>query len=223
MGFSAEDLIAAAKKNRADLVIFSNPNNPTGSILTREEVIRIVETLDCLVVADEAYMDFADESVLDLAGSYPNLIVLRTLSKAMGVAGARLGFAVSTPKLSLAMKKVRDAYNVSAIDQAIGNTLLAHPEQREMTLKETARIMKMLQERLQDISNRATTKMTIYPSHANFVLMRLENAHALMDYLHDRDISLRAVGNDMVRISASEEKITNVVLDELDKFLTGGK
>ena len=222
MGFSADDLIAAAQKNRADLVIFSNPNNPSGSILTRDEVIKIVEALDCLVVADEAYMDFADESVLDLAGSYPNLIVLRTLSKAMGVAGARLGFAISTPELSLAMRKVRDAYNVSAIDQAVGITLLAHPEQGELTLKETARIMKILQDRLQDISIRATTKMKVYPSHANFVLMRIENANALMQYLHDRDISLRAVGNDMVRISAADGKILNVVLNELDAFMTGG-
>jgi histidinol-phosphate aminotransferase len=127
MGITADDLITAAKSNDADMVIFSNPNNPSGSIISRSDVIKLVETLNCLVVADEAYMDFADESVLDLATKYPNLVVLRTLSKAMGVAGARLGFAVSNPKLAEAMRKVRDAYNVSAVDQEVGKHCLGTP------------------------------------------------------------------------------------------------
>ena len=89
-------------------MIFSNPNNPSGSQLSRAEVIRLIESVDCLVVVvDEAYMDFSDQSVLDLAGKYENLIVLRTLSKAMGLAGARMGFAVSDPALTFALRSVR--------------------------------------------------------------------------------------------------------------------
>lgn len=220
MSFTADMLIQGAKSNNADLVIFSNPNNPSGSQLSRSEVIRIIESLDCLVVVDEAYMDFSDQTVLDLAGKYNNLIVLRTLSKAMGAAGARTGFAISTPELTYAMRSVRDAYNVSAADQLLATILLRHPEQRMNTLIETKRLMEIMQCRLNDIAKRSTQKMIVYPSVVNFVLIWLQDAAAIDKAMHEKGISLRLFDEHLLRISVAKEAVLTEVLNNLETLLT---
>ncbi|HWP51600.1 MAG TPA: aminotransferase class I/II-fold pyridoxal phosphate-dependent enzyme [Clostridia bacterium] len=220
MTFTADMLIEGANLHNADLVIFSNPNNPSGAQLLREEVIRLIESVDCLVVVDEAYMDFSDQSVLDLAGKYENLIVLRTLSKAMGAAGIRTGFAISTPKLTYALRSVRDAYNVSSVDQLIATILLEHPEYRQTTLAEIQRLMVVMKNRLNEIAGRAKRKMIVYPSVVNFVLLWLEDAKAVSDVLHEKNISLRQFDDHLIRISVVREDILNRVLDELEDILT---
>jgi histidinol-phosphate aminotransferase len=221
MTFTADMLIEGAKANNADLVIFSNPNNPGGSQLERSEVIRIIESLDCLVVVDEAYMDFSDQSVLDLAGKYENLIVLRTLSKAMGAAGARMGFAVSTPELTYAMCCVRDAYNVSAVDQAVATILLCHPEYKSQALAEILRLMDILKKRLYEIEAKAGGKMKVYPSVVNFVLVWLEDAASVNEKLHAKDISLRFFDEHLMRVSVGDEKTLELVLNELETAILG--
>ena len=220
MTFTADMLIDGAKEHNADLVIFSNPNNPSGSQLERQEVIHVIEALDCLVVVDEAYMDFSDQSVLDLAGKYNNLIVLRTLSKAMGAAGARVGFAVSTPELTYAMRSVRDAYNVSALDQAAATILLGHPEYREHTLYEIKRLMELMKNRLDRIAKRSGGSMKIYPSVVNFVLMWMQDAQSVCDELHKKDISLRLLDKHLLRISVADEPTLCMVLDQLEDIVT---
>ncbi len=220
MTFTADMLIEGARAHNADLVIFSNPNNPSGAQLPRAQVIRLIESVDCLVVVDEAYMDFSDQSVLDLAGRYENLIVLRTLSKAMGAAGIRTGFAVSTPKLTYALRSVRDAYNVSSVDQMIATILLEHPEYRQATLAEIGRMMAIMKSRLAEIAERSKQKMIIYPSVVNFVLLWLEDAGAVSDALHQEDISLRQFDEHLIRISVAREDILNRVLDALETILT---
>lgn len=220
MTFTADMIIDGAKQNNADLVIFSNPNNPSGSQLERGEVIRIIESLDCLVAVDEAYMDFSDQSVLDLAGKYDNLIVLRTLSKAMGAAGARLGFAVSNKRLSYAMRSVRDAYNISSIDQAVGRILLSHPEHREKTLAEIKRLMGIMKKRLEGIAERSKQSMTVYPSVTNFILIRLEDTAPVAEAMHRKGISLRVFNKNLLRISVEREAVMLMVLDELEAILT---
>lgn len=220
MTFTADMLIEGAKAHDADLVIFSNPNNPSGSQLTREEVVRLIESVDCLVVVDEAYMDFSDQSILDLAGKYENLIVLRTLSKAMGAAGIRTGFAISTPKLTYALRSVRDAYNVSAVDQVIATILLGHPEYRQATLAEIHRLMAMMKTRLCDIAGRSKQKMIVYPSVVNFVLLWLEDAKGVSGALHQKNISLRQFDEHLIRISVAKEDILNHVLVEMEAILT---
>lgn len=216
--FSVDDLLAGARQHDADLILFSNPNNPSGREIPRAEVIRLIETADCLVVVDEAYMDFSDQSVLDLAGRYENLIVLRTLSKAMGLAGARVGFAVSNPSLTYAMRSVRDAYNVSAADQAIATVLLSHPEHRTHTLEETARLMRLLKEGLDAIVANHPEQMVVYPTVTNFVLISVPDADKVMGAMHAAKISLRQLDHKLIRISAAPEETQKQVLRLLEAY-----
>ena len=93
----------------------------------REDVLHIIESTDALVVIDEAYMDFSDQSVMKVAEKYDNLIILKTCSKAWGMAAIRLGFAVSSKKIIRALHCVRSPYNVNALTQAAGCVIFFKP------------------------------------------------------------------------------------------------
>ena len=126
--FDAASALAASEKVR--MVIFSNPCNPTGRVYDRAAILKFVQSLPCLCVVDEAYMDFSPEnsSVLDQCGKIPNLIVLKTLSK-MGLAALRVGFAVSGREIAAAIRKVKSPYNVNSLSQALAcEALRSFPE-----------------------------------------------------------------------------------------------
>ena len=123
--FSAQALAEALTQSGARVVIFSNPCNPTGEGLSRAGLLELVrQRPDVLFIVDEAYMDFSDQSLLADAPSLPNLIVLRTLSKAWGAAGVRLGFAACCPQLLGALNTARSPYNLSSLSQLLGRLLL---------------------------------------------------------------------------------------------------
>ena len=146
-------LAAFAKEKQAGALIFSNPCNPTSLTLPRQEVQRILQALpDTLVVVDEAYMEFSpDESMLGLVGEYDNLIVLKTCSKALGLAGIRLGFAVSGEPVTRALQAVKSPYNVNALSQAVGKAVLESSQLCDFCTRALIDSRRFLQKRLEDL------------------------------------------------------------------------
>lgn len=147
--FDVEDFIQFAKDNNAGLVLFSNPNNPTGHQLDRDTLLDMAKKLDPAVLAvDEAYMDFSDQSLLDQVQSLTNVIVTRTLSKAWGLAGIRCGFLVANPEMVKKLANWRVVYSVSTLDQIAARAGLSHPEVKEdyvaLIQKEAERIAGVL-------------------------------------------------------------------------------
>lgn len=125
---SAEALLAAANAYEVQMILFSNPCNPTSLGVPRAMIEHILAGYNGYLVIDEAYMDFWTESVLDLVEQHPRLIVLRTASKALGMAGLRLGFAVMEKRLAAAVQKDKSPYNVSLLSQRIGAAVYSEPE-----------------------------------------------------------------------------------------------
>ena len=124
-----EVLVELARKEGCRGLIFSNPCNPTSRGLRKGQIRMLLKALpDMLVILDEAYMDFWNQSLLGEIGEYDNLIILRTASKAMGGAGIRLGFAVGQQKLTKALQAAKSPYNVSSITQAAGTAIFKHPD-----------------------------------------------------------------------------------------------
>ena len=122
-------LIDLAIREDCKGLIFSNPCNPTSQGVRKMPLRTLIKALpDVLVVVDEAYMDFWNQSLINEAAEYDNLIVLRTASKALGAAAIRLGFAVSNKKLTKALRALKAPYNVSALTQAAGQALFKHPD-----------------------------------------------------------------------------------------------
>ena len=112
-----EDLINAARINMASVIVFSNPNNPTGKGFLKSDVEQLVKTFWGTVIVDEAYMDFYNQSVSDLISKYDNLLITKTCSKALGLAGIRVGFLGSESNNIDKIEQVRSPYNVNSLTQ----------------------------------------------------------------------------------------------------------
>lgn len=159
------DLLASyAWENRAGLMLLSNPNNPTGHLLTREEVCELARRLYPIVLAmDEAYMDFDDQSALELIDSTPNLVVTRTLSKAWGAAGIRVGFLISQASLIARLADYRIVYSVSTLDQLAARAVLAYPDAAAENIQRVRGERARLQQALA-----AFPELKTGPFHGNF-------------------------------------------------------
>lgn len=180
-----EGFISMANEEKVKIVFLSNPNNPTGGIIPRECIIRIIEGCKCVVVIDEAYFEFYGKSVTDLIEEYENLIVLRTCSK-FGLAAVRIGFLITGSVLMGELKKVKPPYNVNAISQKITSIIL---EESDLIYKNVESILIEKKYLLQELSKIPTIK--IYTSEANFILIQPKNAKKTKEKLLDCSINVR--------------------------------
>jgi len=150
----------------AKLVYLPSPNAPTGVLHPLEEVDRLCETTEGVVVLDEAYVDFAREHGLGLLAKYANLIVLRTLSKSYSLAGLRVGFAIARPEVIAGLMKVKDSYNMSLLSQAAAVAALEDRAYSE------ACVRRVVEQRGALAGALAALGFTVVPSEANFVFVK---------------------------------------------------
>ncbi len=206
-------VIARAREEKARMVIFSNPCNPTGQGLDRAAVRKIIRSTEALVVLDEAYMDFWDASLLQEVEEYDNLLILRTCSKAFGMAGLRLGFAVGAPKLIRAVLAAKSPYNVNSISQAIGAYLL---QDRAWLADCTQRIRQAknaLYTRLCEVASQYPGAIVPVDTVTNFILVRTALAEQLFAGLKQQGILVRKMSGALLRITAGSEE-ENVAVAE---------
>ncbi len=211
-------LIAACQQ--ANAVVFSNPCNPTSLGLPRTDVIRLIESApNCLIIVDEAYMDFWDESVMDLVNKYENLIVLRTCSKAIGLAAARMGFAVMDKYKTSLLRAAKSPYNCDAISQKICAAVL-----REQTLLrhccdeiivQTQRLYTAINELVQRYPDLLEM---VYPPRTNFVFVKTAYAREIYEQLQTAGIAVRCFPNGL-RICAGTRREHTLLLTELENIL----
>lgn len=168
------------------LIWICSPNNPTGNAFPKEDIIRIAEAFDGIVVVDEAYGDFSEKgSMLAEIEAHPNVIVLRTFSKAWGMAGMRCGMAFAVPEIIEYFDRVKYPYNMSSIIQ---EELLRRIE--EGTGNHIPEIISE-RSRLAAAISEAGCVEEIYPSDANFLLVKVTDANAIYDYLISNGVIVR--------------------------------
>ena len=165
-------VLAAIEREAPALIFLAYPNNPTGNLFPLADIGRIVRAAPGLVVIDEAYHPFAQVSFADRLEEFPNAIVMRTLSK-LGLAGIRLGYAFGDPAWIAEFDKARPPYNLNSLTQAIALTVLKHTE----VLADQASMLRAgrdaLSERLRQLPH-----VQVFPSAANFLLVRVPDANA---------------------------------------------
>ena len=213
-----DDVIDLANKEKVRIVIFSNPCNPTSRVIKKDDVRKLIKSTDALVVLDEAYMDFADESLLNEFNDYDNLIVLKTCSKALGSAGLRLGFAVANKTLTNVIRAVKSPYNVNVVSQALGEVLFSHPDYIDSSIKKVVESKKELFFALTEIKNDKIKR--IYDSHTNFVFMKVENAKQVFEEMKNKGIIIRNMG-DYLRITAGTDYENKKTVATLKEILEG--
>jgi histidinol-phosphate aminotransferase len=183
--------VKAAK--RSDLIYICSPNNPTGNQLDRREMIEVVDSLeDRLVLIDEAYVDFADYSLSGEAIKRNNVIVLRTLSKAFGLAGARVGYIVSNRKFVKIFRSIiQSPYPISTLSLAIASGVLADVDQVKQTIKSVRSERERVFARLSKIDG-----IKIFRSDANFIFIEAgKNYQAISKILTSNGILVKLLGN----------------------------
>ena len=181
-------MILEAVTPKTKIIFLCSPNNPTGNSFTTESVTTILENFNGFVVIDEAYIDFSDKaSWLAKLDQYPNLIITQTLSKAYGLSGIRLGICYGSPEVIAVLNKIKPPYNVNELTQQ--RTLERLQNQAKIDNEITSIIAQ--RESLLKVLNEVSFVEKIYPSEANFILAKVDNANKRYDELIAKGIVIR--------------------------------
>ena len=180
--------IEAAIDDQTKMIFLCSPNNPTGNSLQREDIEVILNNYFGLVVIDEAYINFSrHRSFIQELAEYPNLVILQTLSKAWGLAALRIGMAFASGAIVDVMNKVKPPYNINQPSQELALKALDEVDQVNETIRQIVQERETLETRLSEIP----FVEEIYPSDANFLLVRVKDARAVYEALLQQGIVVR--------------------------------
>jgi histidinol-phosphate aminotransferase len=220
--FDVDRLIEAAQRERARIVVLNSPNNPTGSILPDGAVERILEQTEALVLCDEAYQEFGGPTGIPLLERSSRVVVLRTFSKAMGLAGLRFGVALAHPAVAREIAKGKLPYNVNVITLAAAQTALRHISTLAAMTREVVATRERFLARL-----RVVPGIRVFPTAANFVLIRCLALPAVQVFnrLYDdygilvRDVSSAPGLAECLRISIGTDEDMDAVIVALRQIV----
>lgn len=203
------------------ILFLCNPNNPTGNSFPMSEIESIVKSSQMVVAIDEAYWDFAENNAFYMLKKYPHVIIMRTFSKSYGLAGVRVGYAVTSPELAYEINKVRDAFNMNSLSLTVAQVALENQEYRqdiiEYTMKERNRLFEGLL-RIKGIEP--------FRSDTNFILFRTEKpAETVMEGLKSRSgIGIRSYSHkpslkNCLRVSVGTPEENSLFLEEIRRIM----
>jgi len=216
-------MIDAIKKHSPAIIFLAYPNNPTGNLFVEEEIEEILNHASGFVVVDEAYAPFADASFLNKIKQYPNLLVMRTVSK-LGLAGIRLGFIVGNQEIIEQLNKIRLPYNINSLTQLTAEFALEHQtlfdEQTQQICKDRSIVLEQLN---------SFIKIKAYDSSANFILFRTpeKQATVIFNGLKDRGVLIKNLSSqggvlaDCLRVTIGKPEENKVFIDAISEILNG--
>ena len=215
-------LIKAANDSNASIVIFSNPCNPTGTGVRKEEVLRLIESVSALVIVDEAYMDFWDQSILDSVSAFDHALVLKTCSKAVGFAAMRVGFAVGCDRLTEAIRKVKSPYNLNTLSQKFASYILSDKKELRKRTEYIIENARNLEKKLIELQNLYPDFFQVQKSCANFNFLKTTFSERIWNGLKNRGILVRRFQNGL-RITTGSEQENEMLLKAFEQVLEGLK
>jgi histidinol-phosphate aminotransferase len=202
------------------IIFFCSPNNPTGNSLDREDIEMVLNNFDGIVVVDEAYINYSrNRSFTTELKDYPNLVVMQTFSKAWGLAALRRGMNFASKEIIDVLNKIKPPYNINQATQELGLKALDHLEDVNAMIKETVKEREALVKELVQLS----LVQEVFPSDANFILVRMQNATAVYDYLKDKGIIVRNRSNvilcdDCLRITIGTPEQDQQLIEALKSY-----
>jgi len=218
--FSVDEYLRMTEDPNCKLAILCNPNNPTGNLIPDKKIIHILDNCNKLVLLDETYFEFSGSSFMDLLKEYPNLIIVRSFSKAFSGAGLRFGYLVTSEENAIELNKVMTAFHSSLMIQAFALTML---QNKELFLHHTLNVV-MLRDWLHQ-QMKLIPKLTVYPSHTNFLIFTIgDKTPALFEFLTEREIAVRPVWNhpllkNHLRVSIGTPEQNQLFLQTVKEFL----
>lgn len=219
-GLDKEATIKAIKENTPKLTFICSPNNPTGNAMKISDIKEIADANPGITVVDEAYFDFSDEeSAVSLIDENERVVVLRTLSKAWGLAGARIGMCIASNEIHNALLATKYPYNVSLLTQNCAEKALSKKDSVNETIKEIRDERKRVSEELLKFS----FVEKIFRSDSNFILVRVNDANNLYKYLQKNGVIVRNRDKEVnckqcLRITIGSKLENNELLSALEKY-----
>lgn len=210
-------MLQAIKEHNPKLIFIAYPNNPTGNTFDRKAIEVIIQSTDAMVVLDEAYYAYAGDSFINDIAKYPNLIVLRTVSK-IGFAGLRLGLLVGAEETVAELDKLRLPYNINTLTQVSANFLLKEEEEINKNADIIINQRQVLLRALKEISG-----LTVYPSQANFILFKAPRAQMLFDYLKENGVLIKNLSSapkltDCLRVTVGDSDQNQLFMQIVRQF-----
>ncbi len=203
------------------LIWICSPNNPTGNSINRNDIETILNNFNGIVVIDEAYINFSKQrSFIQELSDYPNLVVLQTLSKAWGLAALRLGMAFASADIIEIMNKVKPPYNINQATQELVVKALEEVGQ----VNDMITLLVDMRDALKAVFEQIPIVEKVYPSDANFLLVKVKDARKLYEYLLTRGIVVRDRSNvllcdDCLRVTVGTEKENTLLIDAIADYL----
>ncbi len=201
-------------RTQPKLIFIAYPNNPTGNAFDRESIHAIIKESEALIVVDEAYYAYSEDSFLNEVSNYPNLVLLRTISK-VGFAGLRLGLLIGSQDTIRELDKLRLPYNINSLTQASANFLLKEKEQ----IVANADIIIDERQRLFDELS-IMTSVKVFPSQANFLLIEVDDAKSLFEFLKANGILVKSFAmhpqlSNCIRVTVGDPSENNEFLEQI--------
>lgn len=217
--YSKEKIIEAYDNEIPKIIYICNPNNPTGNLMNVDDILEVVRYCQrSIVIVDEAYAEFCDTTVIPYVSEYQNLLVMKTFSKAYGLAGIRCGYSISSKSLANAINLARPPYNISSLSQFAAQLVLMEKEQIIKNIKF------LVEQREWMIGELAKIKgLEVYSSFSNFILVKVHNCKEVNKKLCEKGIFVRSFGSaplleDCLRISIGTQEQNTIFLDELSSI-----
>jgi len=212
--------LASVASSSSKLLFICSPNNPSGNLISRPAVETMLKSFQGITVIDEAYIDFAeDPGWADRLSEYPSLVILQTFSKAWGLANVRLGMAYADPEIIRILSRIKYPYNVNGLTQHL---VLETLERRDLMLKNVETLKREREKLARSLSEYRFVRK-IYPSDANFLLLQVDDADAVYEFLMQQQIIVRNRSGQLhcdscLRITVGTEEENQAVLDILDGY-----
>jgi len=176
------------------LLFIGYPNNPTGNCFNEDDIIKVLEAGKGLIIIDEAYFEFSGRTFLPYLDEFENMVILRTFSKALGLAGARVGYMIARPEFAAQIMKIKLPYNVNTLSQAVALTALRAKEKYAEFVKGIVEERKRLYNALKEMEG-----LEVYPSDANFLLVRVRDGEGVWRRLLDKGVRVRKFSDEVLR------------------------
>ena len=201
------------------IIFITNPNNPTGNCFNEDSIIEIIESFNGIVFIDEAYIDYSNNSLISKVNMYQNLIISQTFSKALGLAGIRLGVGYSNSNLISYLKKVKPPYNINLLTEKKAIENISSTYLDNLQIKETILERNKLEKKLENLP----FVKKVYPSDSNFLLVKVVNANNVYKYLIDNGIVVRNRSQikgceECLRITVGTPKQNNLLINVLKRI-----
>lgn len=202
------------------IMFLCSPNNPTGNLISTEEVKEILSFYTGILVIDEAYIEFAglDNSFQDLVNTYSQIVILRTFSKAWGLAGIRIGYAIASEVIVQTLLKIKDSYNVTSCSQQIALQALEQREKLTSKVTETSHLKILLTNALEKLG------LLVLPTQANFILVKIPDATKIYKTLASKGMIVRDRSNvflleNVLRVTVGSKKENDLLISMLKSIL----